>query len=153
MEIGVNKEKWLRSGIEAETRVKKAFRAGKKQGRRREQRSKREIIDGIPVPGKSINNYKPLWSRQQQYIWVGSLQAPSQPLWLGERVGPEGASGGIGVEHEGEEEMVVDGGDEGEWVEEDEGDDAMEAAVSDLLYTISMVAIDDRGEPPQVQES
>ncbi|KAJ7814492.1 hypothetical protein B0H14DRAFT_3477006 [Mycena olivaceomarginata] len=81
---------------------------------------------------------------------LGDARSPQAD---GERVGPEGASGGIGMEHEGDEEMVVDGGDEGEWVEEDEGDDAMEAAVSDLLYTISMVAIDDRGEPPQVQES
>ncbi|KAJ7821992.1 hypothetical protein B0H14DRAFT_3471049 [Mycena olivaceomarginata] len=44
------------------------------------------------------------------------------------------------------------GGEEG-WVEEeDEGDDAMEEAVSDLLYTISMVAVDDKG-PQQVEES
>ncbi|KAJ7826486.1 hypothetical protein B0H14DRAFT_3467664 [Mycena olivaceomarginata] len=55
-----------------------------------------------------------------------------------------------------DEEVVIDLGvrDEGEddgWVEDDEGDDAMEEAVSDLLYTISMVAVDDKG--PEVQES
>jgi hypothetical protein len=54
-----------------------------------------------------------------------------------------------------EEEVVVDRGarDEEEddgWVEDDEGDAALEA-VSDLLYTISMVAVDDKG--PHVQES
>ncbi|KAJ7309165.1 hypothetical protein DFH08DRAFT_823593 [Mycena albidolilacea] len=66
-----------------------------------------------------------------------------------------------GSESDGSDEetaIVVDvsAGDEGEeegWVEEeDEGDDAMEEAVSDLLYTISMVAVDDKG-PQQVQES
>ncbi|KAJ7742389.1 hypothetical protein B0H14DRAFT_2637652 [Mycena olivaceomarginata] len=70
------------------------------------------------------------------------------------------ASGG-GSESDGSDEetaIVVDvsAGDEGEeegWVEEeDEGDDTMEEAVSDLLYTISMVAVDDKG-PQQVQES
>ncbi|KAJ7854670.1 hypothetical protein B0H14DRAFT_3449419 [Mycena olivaceomarginata] len=55
-----------------------------------------------------------------------------------------------------EEEVIVDRGarDEEEddgWVEDDEGDDALEEAVSDLLYTISMVAVDDKG--PHVQES
>jgi hypothetical protein len=98
---------------------------------------------GSVMPGVSVE-----WRATRR-----EAQAQAAAQADGERVGPEGASGGIGVEHEGEEEMVVDGGDEGEWVEEDEGDDAMEAAVSDLLYTISMVAIDDRGEPPQVQES
>ncbi|KAJ7858710.1 hypothetical protein B0H14DRAFT_3085063 [Mycena olivaceomarginata] len=70
------------------------------------------------------------------------------------------ASGGVSESDGSDEEteIVVDvsAGDEGEeegWVEEeDEGDDAMEEAVSDLLYTISMVAVDDKG-PQQVEES
>ncbi|KAJ7697754.1 hypothetical protein B0H14DRAFT_3529204 [Mycena olivaceomarginata] len=76
------------------------------------------------------------------------------------------ADGGTSESDGSDEEMVVEedeGGqnvidldtrDEGEedgWVEEDEGDDAMEEAVSDLLYTISMVAVDDKG-PQQAQE-
>jgi hypothetical protein len=63
----------------------------------------------------------------------------------------------VGEEEDEEEGIVIDpgAGDEGEedgWVEEEEGDDAMEEAVSDLLYTISMVAVDDKG-PQQVEES
>ncbi|KAJ7816682.1 hypothetical protein B0H14DRAFT_3475139 [Mycena olivaceomarginata] len=63
----------------------------------------------------------------------------------------------VGEEEDEEEGIVIDpgAGDEGEengWVEEEEGDDAMEEAVSDLLYTISMVAVDDKG-PQQVKES
>jgi hypothetical protein len=82
--------------------------------------------------------------------------ARAQAQTAGER-----ESGGVS-ESDSDEEMVVDeevvidlgSRDEGEddgWVEDDEGDDAMEEAVSDLLYTISMVAVDDKG--PEVQES
>ncbi|KAJ7814388.1 hypothetical protein B0H14DRAFT_2604148 [Mycena olivaceomarginata] len=95
---------------------------------------------GTVMPGVSVE----LCTAQREAQAQAAAQANE------ERFGPEGASGGIGVEHDGEEQMVVDAGDEGEWVEEeDEGDDAMEEAVSDLLYTISMVAIDGKGEPPQ----
>ncbi|KAJ7326440.1 hypothetical protein DFH08DRAFT_916887 [Mycena albidolilacea] len=82
--------------------------------------------------------------------------ARAQAQTAGER-----ESGGVS-ESDSDEEMVVDeevvidlgSRDEGEddgWVEDDEGDDTMEEAVSDLLYTISMVAVDDKG--PEVQES
>ncbi|KAJ7693723.1 hypothetical protein B0H14DRAFT_2651331 [Mycena olivaceomarginata] len=84
------------------------------------------------------------------------VAARAQAQTAGER-----GSGGVS-ESDSDEEMVVDeevvinlgARDEGEdnrWVEDDEGDDPMEEAVSDLLYTISMVAVDDKG--PEVQES
>jgi hypothetical protein len=84
--------------------------------------------------------------------------ARAQDQTAGERAGgrvsdSEGSDEEMVVE---EEDVMMDPGDrdEGEedgWVEDDEGDDAMEEAVSDLLYTISMVAVDDK--TPQVQES
>ncbi|KAJ7744227.1 hypothetical protein B0H14DRAFT_2637321 [Mycena olivaceomarginata] len=85
--------------------------------------------------------------------------ARAQDQTAGERAG-----GGVSDSEGSDEEMVVeeeedvmmdpgdrDEGEEDGWVEDDEGNDAMEGAVSDLLYTISMVAVDDK--TPQVQES